>query len=222
MLSSSRWANSRRGARIGFTTPYLLSGASAELEISVKIAGGKLHYNDSTADDTNAIDITQYFTTGKYNTLRITIENNKGTFTRIFYVDGEEIFRDSGTAFPVFWGTLTDSNNNQTKTYFDNLSIRYNAPAVIEPLAATVSDASRTDSSVTFTLSDAAVFGEVDAIVAQYDADGALVGVNKTSVTVTDDEQLVSVDYEQAEGAVSYRLYVWYDMMSAAAAVDIE
>ena len=46
--------------------------------------------------------------------------------------------------------------------------------------------------------------------------------MNKASVTVTDDEQLVSVDYEQAEGAVSYRLYVWYDMMSAAAAVDIE
>lgn len=222
VLASDRWANNSRGARIGFTTPYLLSGASAELKISVNVANGKLHYNDSTADDTNAIDITQYFTTDKYNTLRITIENNKGTFTRIFYVDGEEILRDSGTAFPVFWGTLTDSNNNQTKTYFDNLSIRYNAPAVIEPLAATVSDVSRTDSSVAFTLNDAAVFGEVDAIVAQYDADGALVGVNKASVTVTDDEQIVSVDYEQAEGAVSYKLYVWYDMMSAAAAVDIE
>lgn len=222
VLASERWANNTRGARLGFTTPYLLSGASAEMQISVNVASGKLHYNDSTTDDSNAIDITPYFTTGEYNTLRITVENNKGTFTRIFYVDGEEVFRDNGSAFPVFWGTLTDENNNQTKTYFDNLSIRYNAPAVIEPLAATISNVSRTASNITFTLNNAAVFGDVDAILAQYDESGALVNVSKTSVAVSSDEQNVNLNYEQAENTASYKLFVWYDMMAAAAAVNIE
>lgn len=222
VLGSRRWGNSSRGARIGFTMPELSSGASATLEISVNVKSGKLHYNDSTSSDNGATDITSHFTPGEYNRLKVTVENSKGIFTRTFYVDNKEILRDDGKSFPVLWGSLTDDQSNLTETYFDDLYIHYDAPAEIKPLAAAVEEAERTEDTVSFTLKDAAVFGSVDTYVAQYDADGALIGIDKASVTVTSDEQIVSVDYQKAENAASYKLFVWYNMMAAAQAAELE
>ncbi|HIT84271.1 MAG TPA: family 43 glycosylhydrolase [Candidatus Ornithomonoglobus intestinigallinarum] len=222
VLSSARWSDDR-GPRIGFTTPDIQNGGTATLEISVNIKDNALRYNDNTTSGGDAVDITPYFTQDRYDRLKITVENHKDSFTRIFYVNDTEIARDSGSAFPVLWGISEDNNSgNPKEIYFDDLYIHYDASVEIKPLAAAVEEAERTEDTVSFTLKDAAVFGSVDTYVAQYDADGALIGIDKASVTVTSDEQIVSVDYKKAENAASYKLFVWYNMMAAAQDAELE
>lgn len=128
MLNSNEYANANRGPRIVFTTPAIASGSTAELSINVKLYKGgdtepKLNYNDSESSDTST-DISSYFSTSEYRTLRVEITYNGASFERTIYCNDTVIATDNVGTFPVLRGVIpTDSGAANTGVYFDDFSV---------------------------------------------------------------------------------------------------
>lgn len=73
------------------------------------------------------------------------------------------------------------------------------------------------DGKVSFTLYDAKTYGTADIIVAEYDKNGALVGIKTQKAEITSNKQDISVDYTQQSEADPLKVYAWDADMTAEA-----
>ncbi len=120
LMSSGKFVSSSRGPRMQINTPSIPDGYTVTASIRVKQGkdGSILRYNDSTSSETGT-QINGLSTS--WQTLTITISNKEELYTRTIKLGDTVIATDYVDAFPVFWGTTTDST--YTSIYFDNLSI---------------------------------------------------------------------------------------------------
>ncbi len=213
MLNSGKYSNSNRGPSIAFTTPAIANGTMAELSINVKLYAGAdasvepgIRYNDSTEDETST-DISSYFSTSEYRTLRVTIVNNGGKYTRTLYCGDTKIASDSVGTFPVLRGVIPpDSGSTNTGIYFDDFSVT------------TVELSEKTDiyaknTTVTENRATTEVYNYTDKpktvslYFAQYNSDNTLYSV-KVSTAVIPSGSYAKYNAESSGGAYQ-KAFIW-------------
>ncbi|MBQ8300612.1 MAG: family 43 glycosylhydrolase [Clostridia bacterium] len=150
------------------------------------------------------------------------------TFRTIAGLDGSE---DSVTfesvSEPGYYITMQDGTAVLTKgktpsacTFYIGSAENVQTPA----LAATVDKIWHEDNkTVHFRLNNALVYGTVNAIVAEYNTSGELIGVaNKNKIDVTSASQFIDIDYTRAEDTSTLKLFVWNHMMPVAPVTEVK